>query len=673
MRHVPSKSIAIVMAVALGFLLTLNVGTAQQNLPPAPAQQYTVMDLTPAGSNTSTAAAINGTQQVGNAGFIATTVAGQPVVNHAMLWNGGAAGVVDLGVGTATAVDGVEQVGSANDHAALWRGTAASRVDLNPLRWEQSIASGVGGGRQVGSASRQVICATKKGKCSGGTKIEIHPFMWAGSADSAVDLTPLGLGFGAGRALSTDGIQQVGYGQQVIGINSFSGTFAVLWTGTADSAINLNPADSIESQAKAVAGGQQVGFGYYPHHALLWSGSAESAVDLHPAGYTSSEANATNGTQQAGTGVIGDVDTPTSQSHALVWSGSAASVVDLNQFLPPGYTEAAATGIDANGTVVGWASKGPRDNPANVHAVMWIPGTAGTTFAQSLALSQPNVIAGNGVQAMVTLSQPAPEGGATVTLTNTILQPSGATGAAPFTVETPPYVIVEAGQRNASFNVNTTVNTLEGFNRAYLVDLQAAYGGTTTNATLSVNPPLSLSSLSVAPATIAGGNSAVATLALNGAAPTGGALVTLASDNLAATVPASVLVPEGQTGATFAVRTSAVTTSTTVKLTAAYNNAMTSTATATLAVTPTPAQTDTVAIQRAEYIVSKRQLTIQATSTSQTATLTASVTATGQVIGTLANRGSGRYEGTFNLASNPQNITVTSNLNGRASRTVTAK
>jgi hypothetical protein len=658
------------MTLALGFLPPWNVVTAQQPSPPAP--QYTVIDLTPAGSNTSKAAAVYGTQQVGSAGFT-PAVAGQPVVDHAMLWSGGAASAVDLGAGTATAVDGVMQVGVANNHATLWYGTAASRVDLNPGRWDQSVASGVGGGRQVGSATRQVLCTAKKGKCLNGTKLELHPFMWAGSADSAVDLTPLVLGFGAGRALGTDGVQQVGYGQQVIGNNAFSGAFAVLWTGTADSAVNLNPPDSIESQARAVAGGQQVGFGYYPRRALLWTGSADSVLDLHPAGYTSSEANATNGIQQAGTGFIGDADTPTAQSRALVWSGSAASVVDLNQFLPPGYTDAAATGIDASGAVVGWASKGPRDNPANVHAVMWVPGTAGATFAQSLALSQPAVVASSGVQATLTLSQPAPEGGANVTLTNTIIQPSGATGATPLSVEMPPYVNVEAGQRSATFNVNTAITTLEGFNRAYLVDIQAAYGGTTTNATLAVNPPLYLSTLAVAPASIASGNSVGGTLVLSGAAPIGGALVTLASDNPAATVPANVLVPAGQTGATFVVRTNAVTTSTTVNLTATYGNLIPATGTTTLVVTPPPAQTDAVAIQKAEYIVSKRQLAVQATSTSQTATLRVSVTATGQLIGTLSNRGGGRYEGTFNLTTNPQNITVTSSLNGRASRTVTAK
>jgi hypothetical protein len=66
-------------------------------------------------------------------------------------------------------------------------------------------------------------------------------------------------------------------------------------------------------------------------------------------------------------------------------------------------------------------------------------------------------------------------------------------------------------------------------------------------------------------------------------------------------------------------------------------------------------------------------LSVQATSSSQTATLRVLVSATGALIGTLSNRGGGRYEGTFNAATNPQNITVSSSLNGTARRAVTVK
>ena len=89
--------------------------------------------------------------------------------------------------------------------------------------------------------------------------------------------------------------------------------------------------------------------------------------------------------------------------------------------------------------------------------------------------------------------------------------------------------------------------------------------------------------------------------------------------------------------------------------------------------TATPAVTDTVSITRAEYTVSKRELRIQATSTSSSATLTAYVTSTGQLIGTLASNGSGRYSLQINWPSNPQNITVRSSAGGTATRAVTVK
>jgi hypothetical protein len=667
MRRSLLKFIASAVALAL-WSAPAWTGAAAQVSPPG--QSYVLIDLTPAGSSTSSAAGAFGTQQVGSAGF--ASAASQPV-SHALLWNGSAAGALDLGTGMAAAVGDGQQVGSANNRAALWLGTAASRIDLNPAQWDQSAAAGVAGGQQVGSATRSVVCTSKKGQCPNGRKTEIHPFLWSGSAASAVDLTPLGLGFGAGRALGTDGVQQVGFGQQVLGVNAFSGPYAVVWSGTAESAVNLNPPDSGSSQANAVSGGQQVGYGYFPHRAMLWMGSADTAVELQPDGYAASEANATNGIQQAGSGFVGDAFTSMGHSHALVWTGSAAGAVDLNQFLPPGYTDAAATGIDAAGNVVGWASRGPSSDPANVHAVMWRPVEAGAVFGRSLALSRSDIVGGDAVRATVTLSQPAPQGGAVVTLARVIASPT-AGSAAPFTVEMPPTVNVNEGELSASFDILTNVTTVDGFGRALLVDIHATYGGTTPTATLTVNPPLFLSTLSIAPGTVVGGTNATATIALNGVAPAGGALVALTSDSPAAVVPSSVLVPEGQAGVTFGVRTNAVTTSTTSTLAATYGSSIPATGTARLVVSPPAASaSDTVAIQRVEYVASKRQLSVQATSTNASATLTVYAAATGQAIGVLASRGGGRYDGTFSVATNPQTIVVRSSLGGSASRAVELK
>ena len=82
---------------------------------------------------------------------------------------------------------------------------------------------------------------------------------------------------------------------------------------------------------------------------------------------------------------------------------------------------------------------------------------------------------------------------------------------------------------------------------------------------------------------------------------------------------------------------------------------------------------DTVTITRAQYTTSRSQLTVQATDTDDTATLTVSVTSTGEVLGTMMNRGGGSYSAKFTGISNPRKITVTSNLGGSATARVRAR
>jgi hypothetical protein len=88
---------------------------------------------------------------------------------------------------------------------------------------------------------------------------------------------------------------------------------------------------------------------------------------------------------------------------------------------------------------------------------------------------------------------------------------------------------------------------------------------------------------------VTGAAGSTGTVTLGQAAPAGGALVTLASNNLnAATVPASVTVPANATTATFAITTKAVTAVTAVTITTTYSGVA---KTATLTVNPSAALT----------------------------------------------------------------------------------
>src|SRR5579859_918058 len=196
---------------------------------------------------------------------------------------------------------------------------------------------------------------------------------------------------------------------------------------------------------------------------------------------------------------------------------------------------------------------------------IWIfeQGQASTNTVSLSALSlNPTSVTG-GTQSStgtVTLSGPAPAGGAVVALS------SSNTSAA----HAPSSVTVGAGASSATFSVTTSAVTT-----STTATIAASYAGTTRTALLTVNPvPLPLlTSTTVSPTSVVGGlGSSTGTVRLSAPAPAGGARVALSSSSFAATVPSSVLIPSGATSATFPVNTSIVLISTTVNITASYNN-----------------------------------------------------------------------------------------------------
>ena len=186
-----------------------------------------------------------------------------------------------------------------------------------------------------------------------------HALLWTGSADSVVDLHPQGFTFSI--AQGTAGRRQVGYADDKGGARH-----AMLWRGSAATAVDLTPRNFRDASAYGADIEQQAGYGELRDqslpHALLWTGSAASAIDLHPSGFSSSQAWAVGDGQQVGVGVP-TVPTIPGNYHALLWAGRAASVVDLH---PAGFTDSAALGV-AGGQQVGWA----RDGPVGNHAMLW--------------------------------------------------------------------------------------------------------------------------------------------------------------------------------------------------------------------------------------------------------------------------------------------------------------
>jgi hypothetical protein len=113
----------------------------------------------------------------------------------------------------------------------------------------------------------------------------------------------------------------------------------------------------------------------------------------------------------------------------------------------------------------------------------------------------------------------------------------------------------------AFFNWTPPPGTLSGTYgyRAQLFSGLIPVEAATVTRWFSVTIPPTLTSLTLTPASVAGGNTVVGKVTLSGPAPAGGMIVTLANTNPAATVPASVPVFAGNTSRTFTISTSVVT------------------------------------------------------------------------------------------------------------------
>jgi hypothetical protein len=168
----------------------------------------------------------------------------------------------------------------------------------------------------------------------------------------------------------------------------------------------------------------------------------------------------------------------------------------------------------------------------------------------------------------VTIDRAAPVGGTVIELSSddaAIAAPQNAT------------VTVAEGATTATFDV--VAGDLGG------VDIHATLGGTTLDATVTVTDTApAISSVGPDLTVATGGGTGILTVTLDGAAPSGGTVVSLVSSDAGVIVPASVTVPAGASSATFRARGDAVTAVTaTITATTAPSGSASATVTTTLA------------------------------------------------------------------------------------------
>lgn len=345
--------------------------------------QYKVIDLTPPATDSEVIAgldafAVGGQNRGGvQVGFGTNASGSADVFWHAVMWQGTNPSMIQLwdplNFSQAEGTDGFQEVGFTGNsiiNAALWSGSAASYVNLNPLGFQESEALGVSSGVQAGWGFTNPISFGDDSRFTiiqGGR----HALAWSGTAASAVDLNPVGF-----DASSANGIEN---GLEVGGaVRSSDGvTRALQWNGAPNSYVDISPVTEWANNptvASRIHKGQTVGYFYTAgqSHAALWNGSSNSTmVDLHPAGYFDSVAIDTNGTNQVGYGDVGvGLLFGRIRRHALLWSGTANNVIDLHQFLPQGYEYSAANSIGDDGSIL-------------VTAQQWQPGGIPNTDALS--------------------------------------------------------------------------------------------------------------------------------------------------------------------------------------------------------------------------------------------------------------------------------------------------
>ena len=160
---------------------------------------------------------------------------------------------------------------------------------------------------------------------------------------------------------------------------------------------------------------------------------------------------------------------------------------------------------------------------------------------------------------------------------------------------------------------------------------------------------VSLSSLTLNPTTLTGGSNSTGTVTLSAAAPTGGAVVTLSSNNAAATVPASVTVAAGASTATFTVTTSGVASATSASITGTYGTSASATLTINAATLSTLTRTPT-SVVGGNSSTGTVTLTGKAPASGAVITLTSSATSVAQVPATVTVAG-GATSATFTITT----------------------
>jgi uncharacterized protein DUF4082/Big-like domain-containing protein len=432
-------------------------------------------------------------------------------------------------------------------------GANVTSVDFSSTAQTFSIAGTISG--SGGNAATVTLGGTASATT---TASATGAYAFTGLADGSYTVTPSKSGFSF-----TPPSQNVTVsGANVTGVNfsSTAQTFSIAGTisGSGGNAATVTLGGTAGATTTASATG-----------AYTFTGLANGSYTVTPSKSGFSFTPASQNVTVSGANVTGVNFSSTAQTFSIAGtisgSGGNAATVTLGGSASATTTASATGAYTFTGLVNGSYTVTPSKSgfsftPASQNVIINGANLAAVNFASaavtlaSVALQPATVTGGASSTGTATLSTAAPAGGAVVAL-----QSSNSSVA-----QLPPSVTIPAGSTSATFTIGTAPVPA---NTSVII---SGTLGVARTATLTVNAAV-LSSVTRTPRSVVGGNSSSGTATLTGAAPAGGALVTLSSSNTGVgQVPASVTIPAGATSASFTITTSGVAAQTLVTITGVY-------------------------------------------------------------------------------------------------------
>jgi hypothetical protein len=186
----------------------------------------------------------------------------------------------------------------------------------------------------------------------GGSRGFTAPFLWRGSAESAVNLLPDGYVRGLARAVSGNTL----VGECALPLVS---RHAVKWSATDGRAVILHPPGAVSSYAHDIAGdtiaGGVTGTLAGGPRAVIWR--PDGVIPLHPPYAKSSAAYATNGQIHAGSMTLG------AREMACVWTGDDPNPINIGDFPVLKGANSTVMCMLPDKSMLGTARFGPRNLP----------------------------------------------------------------------------------------------------------------------------------------------------------------------------------------------------------------------------------------------------------------------------------------------------------------------